>query len=257
MLNQIDRAWRIIATGFSFAALFGGGAILALIIFPLVQVFTPAGPVRRTRNQWLIHQLFRFYIGMLQWLRLLTLTIDNGGQLAAPGGRMVIANHPSILDVVLIMSLTARTQCIVKKELWQNRFLGGVVRGAGYLRNDLEPEAMINACRASVLDGECLIIFPEGTRTTPGQPLKFQRGFAHIATQLQTPIQLVTITCDPPTLVKGEKWWTVPPRRPHFRLHVGDCIEAKDWNAGDYRSLATRRLVRHLENYYSERLSHG
>jgi 1-acyl-sn-glycerol-3-phosphate acyltransferase len=256
-MAKLDHLWRMIATGFSFAALFGGGAILALIVFPIVQLFTPAGQLKRTRNQWLIHKLFQFYLGMLKFLGLLTITIEGADRLAAPGGRMIIANHPSILDVVLIMSLTPRTQCIVKKELWENRYLGGTMRGAGYLRNDLDPEQMIEACRQSLSDGECLIIFPEGTRTTPGQPLKFQRGFANIATILETPIQLVTITCDPPTLVKGEKWWTVPQRRPHFRLHVGDCIDPKDWARDEIRSLATRRLVRFLENYYTERLAHG
>jgi 1-acyl-sn-glycerol-3-phosphate acyltransferase len=252
---RIEHGWRVLATGFFFAALFGGGAVLAFAGVPLVNLFTPAGPMRRARFQHSVHLLFRFYVWLLQRFRLLTLTVEGGERLAACSGRMVIANHPSLLDVVLIMALTERTQCIVKRELWESRYLGGVMRGAGYIRNDLEPEPMLEACRTAIAEGECLIIFPEGTRTTPGEPLKFRRGFANLATHLDMTIQLVTITCDPPTLVKGEKWWKVPMRRPHFRVHVGDSIESTDWTRGEVRSLATRKLVRFLEAYYTQRLT--
>ena len=171
--------------------------------------------------------------------------------------RLIVANHPSLLDVVFLMSLLPRSQCVVKSELWSSPFLGRVVRGAGYIRNDLETDQLIVACREAMAQGNNLIIFPEGTRSTPGQPLHFRRGFANIATLLETQIQMVTITCDPPTLVKGEKWWMVPARRPLFRLHFGDRIDAKGWFGCEHRSIAARMLVRQLEAYYEGQLGHG
>ena len=104
--------------------------------------------------------------------------------------------------------------------------------------------------------GNNLIIFPEGTRTTPGRPRLFLRGFANIATLLNAQIQLVTITCDPPTLIKGEKWWMIPPRRPVFRIHVGDRVDTKGWLGCDHRSVAARKLVRQLNAYYDRQLGH-
>jgi 1-acyl-sn-glycerol-3-phosphate acyltransferase len=256
-LNSLGYLWRLAGTGIAFAALFGGGALIALTIFPIVHLTTPPGNQRRERNQFLIHLLFRLYVMMLRLLRLIDLEVSGAERLRDGAGRLIVANHPSLLDVVLLMALVRRTQCVVKKELWESRYLGRLVRGAGYIRNDLELDAMLTACRNALAEGNSLIIFPEGTRSMPRQAMQLRRGFANIATLLQAQIQLVTITCDPPTLVKGENWWTIPHRRPLFRVEVGDCLDAASSPDCKYRSLAVRKLVRRVEDYYSERLSGG
>ena len=253
--NSLNYVWRLAGTGIAFAALFGGGALLALTTFPIVHLTTPPGHRRRERNQVLIHLLFRFYVRMLQFLGLIDLEVSGAEKLKDGAGRLVVANHPSLLDVVLLMALVRRAQCIVKKELWESRYLGRLVRGAGYIRNDLELEAMLTACRTALAEGNSLIIFPEGTRSVPREPMHLRRGFANIATLLQARIQLVTITCEPPTLVKGEDWWIIPPRRPLFRVEIGDCLDAASSLDGKYRSLAVRKLVRRVEDYYAERLN--
>lgn len=256
-LNSLNYIWRLAGTGIAFAALFGGGALLALTTFPIVHLTTPSGRRRRERNQLLIHILFRAYVGMLQFLRLIDLQVSGAERLKDGPGRLIVANHPSLLDVVLLMALIRRAQCVVKKELWESPYLGRLVRGAGYIRNDLELDDMLAACRTALADGNSLIIFPEGTRSVPREPMHLHRGFANIATLLQARIQLVTITCEPPTLVKGENWWIIPPRRPLFRVEVGDCLDAGSTVDGKYRSLAVRKLVRRVEEYYAERLSGG
>ena len=255
--ERLDALWRLLGTGFAFAFLFGGGAVLALTAFPVVHLLTPPGPKRRARNQHLIHLIFRLYVCMLRTLRIIDLEVEGAEKLRDGTGRLVVANHPTLLDVVLLMAMIPRAQCIVKKELWSSPYLGAVVRGTGYIRNDLEPEELLEACRAALAQGDSLIIFPEGTRSVPGEPLRFRRGFANVATLLEAEIQLVTITCRPLTLVKGEKWWMIPPRRPLFRVVAGDRLDAKGWLGYEYRSRAARKLVRTLEEYYAERLANG
>ena len=257
LAEPLDRIWRIAATGFSFACLFLGGAVIALTVFPLIRLVSPVGVVRRERSQYVIHMMFRFYVGMLRFLHLLDLEVSGMDRLADGIPRVIVANHPSLLDVVFLMSLVPRSQCVVKNELWSSPFLGGAVQGAGYIRNDLATEELIAACREAMRQGNNLIIFPEGTRTTPGQPMHLRRGFANIATMLEAEVQMVTITCDPPTLVKGEKWWMIPARRPKFRVAFGDRIDAKGWFGCEHRSVAARQLVRQLEAYYEGQLGHG
>jgi 1-acyl-sn-glycerol-3-phosphate acyltransferase len=262
LLKRLDYPWRLAATGFSFAFLFAGGALMALTAFPFVALVSGLEPVRRRRVQYLIHLMFRFYIRMLVVLRLIDLEILNAEnlnpeKLNGGAGRLIIANHPTLLDVVLLMALNPRAQCIVKKELWENRYLGSVVRAAGYIRNDLEPEALLAACGAAMAEGNSLIVFPEGTRSQPGQSIRFRRGFANIATLLQSDILLVTITCDPSTLTKGENWWTIPPVRPRFRVAVGECLDMAGMLDSEYRSVAARKLVRFIEGYYVEQLENA
>jgi len=159
--------------------------------------------------------------------------------------------------VVMLMSLLPNAQCIVKNQLWNHRFLGPLMRRAGYIRNDLEPEDLLAACQESLAKGQSLIIFPEGTRSEPGQAPKFRRGFANLATLAKAEMQLVTITCTPPTLIKGEPWWKVPPVRPVFRLVVGERLDADSYLGYPHRSLAARKLVQSLERYYAEKLGYA
>jgi 1-acyl-sn-glycerol-3-phosphate acyltransferase len=256
LLSRLDHAWRIVATGLAFLALFLGGPIVAIFTMGVARLLLLAGSERAARMRYLIHCMFRLYIRALVVLRVIDVEMEGGAKLAGGGGRLIVANHPTLLDVVLLVALIPRAQCVVKSEHW-NGLLGPVMRAAGYIRNDLPAEDMLAASRAALDAGYHMIIFPEGTRSQPGQPLRFRRGFAHIATMLDAQIQLVVLTCNPPTLLKGEKWWQVPTRRPRFRVSVGNTITMNDIGVEEHRSLTTRKLVRHLEDYYTEQLANG
>jgi 1-acyl-sn-glycerol-3-phosphate acyltransferase len=244
----------MVATGLAFAAIFFGGGVVAVTVMPLLAVIPGH---QRERCQMVIHRLFRFYLFMLQTMGLLRWEVEGADKLVIPGGRLVVANHPSLLDVVMLMALMPGAQCIVKHQLWEHRFLGPLMRRCGYIRNDLEPEALLEACRASLDAGNSLIIFPEGTRTEPGQPVRFRRGFANLATVTGAPVQPVVITVDPPTLIKGEPWWRIPERPPLFRVRVDECLDDASYMGYPYRSLAARKLVETLQAYYSEKLNVG
>jgi 1-acyl-sn-glycerol-3-phosphate acyltransferase len=252
LLKSLEHLYRQAATGFAFACFFLGGSILAGLVFPVLSCFRHG---RRDHAQRIIRSAFRFYLGMLQLLGLIRLEIAGGERLDPSRGCLIIANHPSLLDVVILMALTPNAQCIIKHELWNNRFLGGVMRRAEYIRNDLEGRALLDACQRSLDEGGNIIVFPEGTRSRPGVLPRFQRGFANIATLTQAEILPVVITCVPPTLTKGERWWVVPATRPTFRVEVGECLEADGYMTDRYRGVDSRRLVARMEAYYAERLA--
>jgi 1-acyl-sn-glycerol-3-phosphate acyltransferase len=257
VLSRLDYAWRLAATGLAFAALGLGGFVMALTVIPLFTCAIGDGRARERRAQGIIRASFRLYVFMLRRLGVLSLEIAGEERLASCRGTLVIANHPTLLDVVLIMALLPNAQCVVKHQLWRHPLLGPVVRAAGYLRNDRDAEALIESCRIAVASGSNLIIFPEGTRSVPGHPLRFQRGFAHIATLTGADLQLVTITCDPVTLVKGKAWYAIPDRRPAFRVEIGERLETAAFLAGPSRARGARKMVAHLEAYYLGKLQHG
>lgn len=252
MLRLLDQGYRCLATGFSFACLFVGGGLLAVTLMPLANALSGT-PHKRSRD--IVRYMFRFYLGMLRFLGLARLEIDRAEALRTLRGKIVVANHPSLLDVVILMAHVPNAQCIVKAALWNSPYLGGVMRRNGYIRNDLAPEEMIAACNASIAAGDNIIIFPEGTRSRPGEPPRLQRGFANIATLTGAEIQLVVITCSPPTLMKGQPWWRIPERPPLFQLRVGERI-GKEFYSG-YRSLASRRLTSKVQTYFAEELTNA
>jgi len=136
----------------------------------------------------------------------------------------------------------------VKNALLKNPFLGGVIRAADYLIND-QADALLPACRERLGRGETVLIFSEGTRSVPGQPLTLQRGAANIAVRCNSDLRVVHIYCSEHLLDKHSRWFDVPPRKPLFNVVVRErirCQEFFDPSQDHEPALAARKLNRHL-----------
>jgi len=259
VIKRLFYIWRLFWTAFAFAVLGVGGFILAMTVIPMVTLFVQDEHTRNHRAQVIIRESFRVYIAMMRTLGVLKLEVVGAEKLSACKGKLIVANHPTLIDIVLLMALLPDAKCVVKSQLYANPFLCPIVRAAGYIRNDFEPEVLIEKCRETLAAGNNLIIFPEGTRSVPGRPLHFQRGFAHIATLTGVGLQPITITCEPITLVKGEPYYKIPNSRPSFRIEVADEIDPRqflDLGSGS-RARGARKLVSYLEADYCSRLSRG
>lgn len=257
MAHRIDLIWRAFGTGLFLALIGLGGSTMALTVFPLIALISRDPDQRRRRIQLVIHMSFKLYCRGIHALKVADVRVVGAEQLKNLSGAMIIANHPSLLDVVLIMAAVPNVQCVVKGGLWKNPFFRLTVEGAGYIRNDQEPEALMQACVETLKAGNNLIIFPEGTRTVRGKPMKLHRGFASIAIFAKADLQLIRITCEPPLLHKGNPWWRVPSTRTKFLMEVGERLDIQPFLGYRYRSLSTRKLVAFIEEYYTEKFSHG
>lgn len=254
MPERLNHLWRLGVTGTAFALFGVGGSLMTVLVFPPLRLLPGGAAGRHRRTQALIQRFFALLIGLLCRLGVMRLELDNAEMLRQCGNMLVFANHPSYLDVVVILSLMPRSSCVVNSRLWRSPFWGGVVRSAGYIRNDA-PETLVDDCVAALDGGEPLIIFPEGTRSVPGQPLRMSRGAAHIALRSGRDILPVVVSCDPPTLTKGMPWYRIPERAFTIRLvvrpplRVADCIDTNE-----PASLAARKLTAFLEHYFTEEL---
>jgi 1-acyl-sn-glycerol-3-phosphate acyltransferase len=249
MLEKLSLGWRVLATGLSFV-LFGlGGLLLRVLVFPLLSlaVREPGARIRSARA--VIRLSFRAFVGLMRLLGVLRYEV-RGLQKLDRGGQLILANHPTLIDTVFLIAFVRNADCIVKGGLWNNPFTGGPVRAAGYICNDRGPE-LITDCIASLDAGGNLIVFPEGTRTPRSGVVELKRGAANIAVRGTRAVTPVLISCDPPTLGKGEKWWRVPPRPASFRIDVGDDIGIDRFSGpGVTDVLAARRLTAYLQHYF-------
>ena len=244
-----NRWWRIAATGFCFACFGIGGLLLGVVVFPLFLCAVRCRVRRSTQAREVIHHLFRAFVGLMCVLGVCRLEV-RGRERLRRDGLLILANHPSLIDVVFLMSLVRNSDCIVKAALLRNPFTRGPVRAAGFVCNDSGP-GMVEDCIAAVRAGRNLIVFPEGTRTPADAGLgKLQRGAANLAVRGALAITPVRITCKPRMLGKADKWWRVPPRAGHFVIEVGDDIPATYPDHDGAQALAARRLndelTRHL-----------
>jgi 1-acyl-sn-glycerol-3-phosphate acyltransferase len=246
MLRKLDWAWRLFVTAIAFS-LFGlGGLFMTIFYFPILNLVVKNKDRRADLVQATIHKCFSFYVPFIEFIGVCDLEVQNKEYIQGVKGTVIIANHPSLLDTVFLMGQMKRAQCIVKHELWNNFFLGGVMRAANYIRNDEDPEKLIEDCVKVLARGDNLIIFPEGTRTPPGVILgKLQRGVANILVGSTAPILPVTIHCNHTTLAKREPWYKIPPTRLAFNIRFSEPRESQDLviEKTEHHSLQTRRIT--------------
>ncbi len=246
----IDRAWRVFATGFAFTC-FGVGAVtLGFTVWPLLRFSSFDRRRAIGRVQRAVSRSMRVFVWLMKTLGLLTYEV-RGRERLAVRGQFVVANHPTLIDVVFLVALMPEVDCIVKQALWRNVFLRWPVYWAGYISN-ATGEGLVAACASALRAGRSLVVFPEGTRTRPGEPLVLQRGAAQIALAAGTSLVPVTITCEPITLFKGNSWFRVPPRRPHWVISVADPLQlGSQLRAGEPTSIAARHLTTALEQWFT------
>jgi 1-acyl-sn-glycerol-3-phosphate acyltransferase len=161
-----------------------------------------------------------------------------------PGGLIIAANHPSMLDALLIVARLPQGVCVMKADLMRNVFLGAGARLARYIRND-SPRSMIRAAVANLRQGAHLVLFPEGTRTVRRPINSFRPGVSLIAYLANVPIQTVLIETDSPYLGKGWPIWRTPQFPMVFRLQLGERFTPQRDHAD---------LSRRLEQYFERAL---
>jgi len=244
--------WRIAVAGFCFAAFMIGGIAFSLVFFPLLRVLPGGRPEYERRVRVVVRLSFATLLCVPRVLSMLRIEAHNTALLRQSGAVLVLANHPSYLDIVVLIAHIPNAVCVVKAKLWSNPFFGGVVRAAGYIRND-EPETLMRDCAACLAAGLPLIIFPEGTRTVPGERLHFVRGAAHVALTTGVPILPVVLRCEPRVLAKGAKWYELPPRLVHIELEVQACVTPAALVAKE--RAGARSLTHALERFFVDRLA--
>jgi 1-acyl-sn-glycerol-3-phosphate acyltransferase len=231
MLEQkLNYAWRVCATGLSFVGFGLGGIGIALLLPAALKLLSADPQQQQQMSRKVIKHSFRGFVAMLQGLGIMHYEIEGLAALEHCQGELLVANHPTLIDVVMLIAFLPQANCVVKQSLWSNLFTRGPVRSAGYQLN-LGGVNFVEACVAKLQQSHAatLIIFPEGTRTEKHQRLNtFQRGAANIALRANVPIRPVLIRCTPSTLTKNEKWYHVPAQPFQVKLQVLEAIAPQD-----------------------------
>ena len=200
--------------------------------------------VREPLGQFMIMAGFRWSLGVMRATGVLRADLAALDRLRDEQAIVIAANHPTMLDAVLLISRLPRVVCITKASLWDNLFLGGGVRLAAYIRNDA-PLPMIRRAAQAVREGSQLLIFPEGSRTARAPIDRFHRSFAVMARAAGAPVQTVFIEADSPYLRKGWPLFRRPQLPLVYRIRLGQRLEVK----GDPDAFVTG-----LETYFREHL---
>ncbi|HEX5314804.1 MAG TPA: lysophospholipid acyltransferase family protein [Gammaproteobacteria bacterium] len=254
--SRLAGCWRAAASGLCFLGYWTGCLLVAPTALLAIVMLSRSAFTRARRTRRLASASFRLLIRVCRILGIVECEIAGREWLAAAPGRLVLANHPTFLDVIVLLALLPEANCVVKHSLRRHPVLAPFVRACGYLANDTEALAFLAACRDAKARGETLIVFPEGTRSTAGAPLHFQRGAAQIALRAGMEILPVTVYCDPPFLTRQTRWYRAPQRRVRHLVKFHPPVAAEGFApvAGLEPPLAARRLTRGLQSYFQNEL---
>jgi 1-acyl-sn-glycerol-3-phosphate acyltransferase len=249
--RRLATAWRALRTGIAFAA-FGLWSVWLAVIWLRIRAVLDRGQAEPWRRaQQAIHRMFGAHARMMELLGLIEVHWIGAERLAGAGPRIVVANHPSLIDVVLIISRLPQADCIIASEHAENRWLRGSVQAADYINNDSGAGVVHEAARR-LLEGRTLVIFPEGTRSPESGLGRFQRGAAHIALATGLDMLPIEISVEPRMLMKGQAWYHVPVRAGRYTLRVGKPVIAKEHLDGSESTvMAARKLTRALRSHFA------
>ena len=192
----------------------------AMLLYPLLSKRTGQALGRRA-IQW----AFTIYLRLLSALCACRFDLSELDRLRDAGPLIIAANHPSLLDAVLIVSRLPNAVCEMKSSLMDNLLFGSAARLARYVRNDGALQ-MIRCSRDELRHGAQLVMFPEGTRTRrfPLDPLT--PTLAMIARRSGTPVQTVLLEFSSPYLGKEWPLWRKPTLPLRCRARLGRRFDA-------------------------------
>lgn len=188
--------------------LFALGALyIGCVLFPVLSL-KYKGKERREKFAQIIKNSWKFFISVMENSKEIKVHID--GNISDIKGKVVVASHPSFIDIILLIGNMPASLCLAKKDLLKNPVMRNIVKSL-YIINDVEPEEFKKSAVEALNDGYNIIIFPTGTRTLPGEDVKIHKGAAQIAIAAGVDIIPVRIETDFPFLIKN-----------HFPLDAGD-----------------------------------
>jgi 1-acyl-sn-glycerol-3-phosphate acyltransferase len=192
----------------------GSLATLCLLWLPLAMIAYPLLPrhIGQPLGRRMIGWGLRFYLRLLHLLCACRFDLQALDALKHESPLILAANHPTLLDAVLIVSRLPNAVCVMKASLMDNPLFGSAARLARYIRNRVPADVVLGSLE-ELRHGGQLVIFPEGTRTTDFPVGPSQPGVGLIASRAGLPVQTVLIRFSRPYLGKAWPLWR-PPRLP-------------------------------------------
>lgn len=258
-------AWRILVIASLFILFALSALFFTTIIVPLLHLLISSPERRVTITRRFVRLTFSIVFNIATFTRVCRLTVTSKASRAINDLRrgLIIANHPTFLDVIALLSVVPGATCVAKHHLLKNPSIGPMVRSAGYVTNE-SPEALLEHGIAAIESGSPLIIFPEGTRSTGSGLQPFHRGAATLASRTRCDILALLITCDPPAFLKGSPWYKLPSSPFHLKIDLLDLLEfgsgiydsctLHEEGEGIRRARREKEMTRALENLYYGRL---
>ncbi len=257
-MQVIIGIYRVIASAI-YLAIFGMGALfISVIFFNLLSIVIRDKQKKVRISRAFTSGSFRMYLKTGELIGIFKFNFHHLDKLKNDQKVIYIANHPSLLDFVILTAIGKNTSCVVKHGLKKNPFFAGVISCNQYIGNHGSSEQIVQRCKDELDKGSCLMIFPEGTRTRNQSKLKFTHGFSSIALTNNYNIRPFIINFKGRALRKGAPWYLTYYSRLYFDIEVLDLIDTKKFaqqHQDKEISAQSRILAKQLQNIIQSKVA--
>jgi 1-acyl-sn-glycerol-3-phosphate acyltransferase len=199
------RWWHVIGTVWAALHLGSSEVFLYGILRPCLKLFSPATADDKLRRatRWMARGLVKgLPFGRLEFRNI------TAASFAPPC--IVISNHQSAVDVLLVVSLPGDVRQTAKKRIFDTPILGIGCKLLGHvLVEPNDPATTLRRCREKLAEGASVHFYPEGTRSMDGFLQRFHRGAFELAVDLKQDI-LPVVLCDTNTAMPRDSYWFEP-----------------------------------------------
>ncbi len=159
---------------------------------------------------------------------------------------VIIANHQSFIDILLLLSLSPKLIMVTKDWVWNSPVFGRIVRMAGFFPASAGSEKGVEQFEKMIEKGYSIVIFPEGTRSNNGKVKRFHKGAFLAAEQLKLDIVPVILHGTGDRIPKGE----LLIRKGTMVMAIQDRISHADASWGNSYSERTKSISKHFKKEY-------
>ncbi len=221
-----------------------------ILLIPIGLIVVKLLPLPKKTRLKIFHKFRSFFNTLMIYVNVhVTKKIINPSNEQFDKPAIVISNHHSVIDSLLMQSLNPKLILMVNDWVWNSPFMGPIVRMGGFIPKSAGYEENLHKIRELINDGYSLGIFPEGSRSETVKIGRFHKGAFYIAEKLNTDIV--------PIVVHGTAF--VQGKDDSFLLKPGTInvrylprIKATDNSFGETYSEKTKNISTYFKGEYSK-----
>lgn len=171
--------------------------VTCILLFPVaVVIWAVTAPFDRRLR--LLHRFTCWWASLYSWVNpAWTVRIEGRERIRPDATYVMIANHQSFVDILVLFRLFAHFKWVSKVEIFRLPFIGwnmALNRYVALRRGDRRSiAAMMQACLDRLDEGSSIMIFPEGTRSVDGRLKPFKAGAFTLAKRARVPILPIVV----------------------------------------------------------------
>ncbi len=215
--------------------------VSSILLFPislLLWLVTVAFDDRR----WVLHRFTSIWASLYTWLNpAWRVRIVGRERLYKGGPTVMVANHRSLVDILVLFRLQTHFRWVSKLENFRVPFVGWNMTLCDYIplrRGDgTSIKAMMRHCDRAIRDGSSILMFPEGTRSSTDRMRSWKPGAFQIAERNGVPIQPIVLRGTAEALPKRG---FILQGRHAISIEILDPIPVEEVAACDHENMSER-----------------